>query len=193
MKIAIDLDEVTVDLLKEVNEYYNNKHDTDFKLSDFHNYDWWEIWGIPLDDAVNEFYSFMESPESRKIQPIYGAIESIEKLRSQNDVVIITARQNEIKEMTLEWVQEYIPGLEKHTYFTNHLSRISKHVKKSEIALELNVDLLIDDQLRNAYDCAENGIKVLLYNQPWNQNLQLNKNITRVYSWKNALQMLNIS
>ena len=49
---------------------------------------------------------------------------------------------------------------------------------------------MVDDSLEHALDCSENGIKVLLFNQPWNQNGELPKSITRVYNWKEVLDNL---
>jgi 5'(3')-deoxyribonucleotidase len=193
MMIALDMDEVIAELLKATNSYYNNKHDTNFKLSDFDNYDWWNVWRISKEKAVEEFYSFMESPQSKEIKPVEGAIDAIKKLRGHHDLVIITSRQEEFKDNTLEWVKMYIPGLEDNIYFTNTLSKIYTPTKKSDIALELGVDILIDDQPKYIHDCVEKGIKGLLYDAPWNQTVLPNKNIIRVYSWDDVLNELDIS
>ena len=45
----------------------------------------------------------------------------------------------------------------------------------------------MEDTLHNAMDCANNGIEVLLLNQPWNKSEINHEKIKRVYSWKEAV------
>ena len=61
---------------------------------------------------------------------------------------------------------------------------------KEEICLELNVNFLIEDNMDHALDASERGIKVLLIDSPWNKSKSLNKNITRVNSWKKILTII---
>lgn len=56
---------------------------------------------------------------------------------------------------------------------------------------KLNVDVMLDDKPDVALCLAENGIKVLLVDAPYNQNLS-HSNITRVKNWNEVRNQLNI-
>lgn len=59
---------------------------------------------------------------------------------------------------------------------------------KSLICREIGVDVLIDDSLEHAFDCAKLGIDILLYdkegNYRWNQSDYHRDNVNRMTSWK---------
>ena len=56
--------------------------------------------------------------------------------------------------------------------------------------MDNNINLIIEDSLIHAIECAKNGIKVILLNKGWNQG-ELHTNITRINSWKEVPQLLN--
>jgi len=55
--------------------------------------------------------------------------------------------------------------------------------KKSDLCLKLGVEVLVDDCLEFAEECADKGIKVLLLDSPWNQTDSLPKNVKRMKNW----------
>lgn len=62
---------------------------------------------------------------------------------------------------------------------------------KAEICKEIQADILIEDNLKYAQQVAQAGIKVLLFDYPWNQSSNLNPLIIRVCGWKEALNFIN--
>lgn len=55
---------------------------------------------------------------------------------------------------------------------------------------KLNVDIMIEDKPEVALNLANNGIRVLLFDCPYNQEVY-HDNITRVYSWKQIEKEVN--
>lgn len=55
---------------------------------------------------------------------------------------------------------------------------------------KLNVDVMIEDKPDVAEYLANNGIKILLMDAPYNKNLQ-HSNITRVYDWKEIYEIVS--
>lgn len=79
----------------------------------------------------------------------------------------------------------------KEVYFGNSNDiNEGKEIRKSDICKKLGADLLVDDQLEHAEDCARVGIEVLLYNSPWNQGIPL-CGVTRVYSWHDIIDKIS--
>ena len=59
---------------------------------------------------------------------------------------------------------------------------------KGEVCKKLNIELMIDDHLKYANQCAEIGINVYLLNCPWNKGDF--PGIKRVYSWQDLIQLV---
>jgi hypothetical protein len=63
---------------------------------------------------------------------------------------------------------------------------------KAELCRELDIDYLIDDQLKHCIGVAEIGIRALLFGDySWNQVNQLPKMVTRVKDWAAVLEYFN--
>lgn len=66
--------------------------------------------------------------------------------------------------------------------------------KKSDFCLIYGAKTHIEDSPKQAIDCANKGILVLLMNQPWNQAKYnpgiTHKNITRVQDWPQIVDIL---
>ncbi|KAF9897247.1 hypothetical protein BX616_005928, partial [Lobosporangium transversale] len=112
-------------------------------------------------------------------------------------LVIITARQQFVADLTKKFVDRHFPGIFESIYFANHflteqekLTFISK--PKSVICRDVHAQLLIDDSLENAIEVAKAGVPVLLFDlngkYKWNKLPEgqdmLPEKITRVHSWK---------
>jgi len=68
-------------------------------------------------------------------------------------------------------------------YLKNEHFAGSDEFKKSAICKELGVDLIIEDAPHYIEDCSEAGIKVFIFDRPWNQEVRENDLITRVRDW----------
>ncbi|MCM1314821.1 MAG: hypothetical protein NC205_06580 [Prevotella sp.] len=53
-----------------------------------------------------------------------------------------------------------------------------------------SADIMIDDRPDIAFYLAEKGVKVLLFNTPYNKDVS-HKNITRVYDWKDVYRKIS--
>ena len=60
---------------------------------------------------------------------------------------------------------------------------------KADLAKDLDIDFLIDDQIKHVKACAELGIKGLLYGDySWNKTDEIFPNITKVKNWQETLE-----
>lgn len=124
-------------------------------------------WGPPAQthQKVKEFYAtnWIES-----ILPIDGAQEGTAALRRLGyRLVIITARNEHIRDASWEWVQRHFPGCFEEIICTGQFATqqrldgvdqdnaIPKKVTKAEVCIRIGAKLLIDDSLENAMACAE--------------------------------------
>ncbi|HUC01922.1 MAG TPA: hypothetical protein VMA75_03380 [Candidatus Paceibacterota bacterium] len=59
-----------------------------------------------------------------------------------------------------------------------------------EVVADSGATIMIEDHMTNATVCAEAGIKVFLFDQPWNQG-ELPPGIERVHSWDEIVKKLS--
>lgn len=191
MKIAIDLDEVLAEYLASFLEFHNKKHGTDLKKHHFSKtYKVEEVLGETEEEMTERIYHFYKTEDFKKIKPSAGSIKAIQKLKKNHELFIVTSRQNHVSAPTIEWINKHFPDSFSGILFGNHFSKEGPAKAKSEICKEIGAEILIDDSLDYAKECAGKGIKVLLFDHPWNQAETLPKNIQRVYSWQEILKII---
>lgn len=189
MRIAIDVDEVLSNTMPKVCKFHNEKYGTNFKVDDFFSYDWEEVWGGTTNDTTKKWFDFFKINKN-KFETIDGAKESVNELSKKNKLIVISARQIEFKEHTINWLEKEFPSFFEKIILTNDFAVSGKRISKREICDKENIDILIEDQLKHALDCASEKRKVILFNYPWNQNKKLSKNIYRVNNWKEAMKLI---
>ncbi|MDD5547464.1 MAG: hypothetical protein PHN74_00985 [Candidatus Pacebacteria bacterium] len=189
MIIGIDLDEILADSLNAIVEFHNKKYGTTLKRNDFHSYRFWEIWGGTREEAIKKVYEFFIT-NPMHINPIAGSFEALKTLKKNgHELLIITARQNELIEYTNKWIEKHFPEIFSGIHYANTYTMAGHSRKKSDICNGLGIKLLIEDDLTHAEDCAKSGIKILLLDCPWNQN-SLPKNTERIFSWNDAVDKI---
>ncbi len=188
MTIAIDIDEVLADTLNSYIKYYNNTYNTSFKREQFFTYRcWWEVLQVEFDEGVVRFNDFVDKGYFGNLPLIRGAQEAVTKLKQNHDLVIITSRMGELKEITKKWLDENFFGCFLKIYHTESIydkNAITKH----QACLESKANILIEDDISFASECMNNGIKVLLFDSPWNRDFEISTDAIRVYSWDDILQ-----
>ncbi|KAH0838550.1 hypothetical protein J3R83DRAFT_6869 [Lanmaoa asiatica] len=199
--IAVDLDDVLSATNEHIAAWHNEKYGTNIGLNDFYYYYYWKnpCWGPPPQThrKVRDFYA---TDWVSSILPIEGAQEGTAALRRLGyRLVIITARNEHVRDASWEWTQRHFPGCFEEIICTGQFAVqqrldgvpgvvqskgnvISKKLTKAEVCIRIGAKLLIDDSLENAVACAEyvspsgDGVapSVLLFGYyQWNKRLSL--------------------
>ncbi|KAF3613297.1 putative lariat debranching enzyme-like isoform X1 [Capsicum annuum] len=188
--VAVDVDEVLGNFVSALNEFIADRYSSYHSVSEYHVYEFFKIWKCSRDEAdirVHEF--FKTSYFKTGIRPIPGAQQTLQKLSRFCNLSIVTSRQNAIKDHTIEWIERHYPGLFQDMHFGNHFALNGKSIAKSDICRSLGANVLIDDNPRYAIECAEVGIKVLLFDYensyPWSKSESLNGHpmVKKVHNW----------
>ncbi|XP_018481541.1 uncharacterized protein LOC108852534 [Raphanus sativus] len=88
----------------------------------------------------------------------------------------------------------HFPGLFKQIHFGNHFALHGDSKPKSEICRSFGAEVLIDDNPRYAEECANIGMKVLLFDYensyPWSKTESVDRHplVTRVHNWEEVEQ-----
>lgn len=189
MKIGVDLDEVLTEYVKNFIAFHNQNYGTKLNFKDIKKYLFYELLGISVEEDLKRQYKFFETDLFKQIRPVNGAIKGVDKLNNNFEMIIITARPNEIKDKTVKWIEGYFPDIFSQIIFTNkHSLNNDLKREKHDICLGIGVNLIIEDSLTTAEKCASMGIRVLLLDRPWNQAENLPDGIKRVYSWEEIVR-----
>lgn len=109
---------------------------------------------------------------------------------------ISRSRQNVIKDHTIEWIEKYYPGLFKEIHFGNHFALNGESRSKSDICRSLGAKVLIDDNPKYAEECAQVGVRVLLFDYensyPWSKTDSSLDHplVTKVHNWEEVEENL---
>ena len=191
MKIGIDLDEVLFDTIAAMIIFHNKIYKTNLRKEDFRSYHFKDVWGGTQTEAVEKVSKFYPTNYFKNLQPILGAIEGIKKLVKLGELHIVTSRPEKLTlSQTMKSLNVHFSHQFTSVHFTNYYTEYGELKAKADVCLEQGITILVDDSLNYAQECAEKGIKVLLLDKPYNQSSNLPKNVTRVFSWKEIVQII---
>ena len=137
---------------------------------------------MTLEEAVNLFFSFFESPEYYQCQPVSWAYEKLyERKQAWHKLFVVTARKKPHEEQTMKRVETHFPGIFSDYLFMGQYTE--NEIPKSQLCKEKWIQVLIDDNTFNIQDMNWIWIPWFLLDKPWNQWVENSELLHRVYSW----------
>lgn len=189
MKIGLDLDEVSANFLDSLLLFYQEKTGNLLSKDNFKTYNFWESGiGKNREEAIKIAHEFHDSKHFDDIKPIEKAIESVNSLLDDNEILIVTSRPVPWKDKTENWVKKYLSKIKPKIIYSGDFHNQGK--TKAELCEEEGVEIMIEDNADYALGCAKREIFVVLFDQPWNQNVEHEK-IKRVKNWQQALNAID--
>ena len=188
MRIGVDIDNV----LSNFNDVLLNKyieHDKSINGKGIVNQD------VDIRDMFNWNKEYEEKFYKENIEYFASLFEPIEEcskyvklLKEEgNTIYIISGRDNgeysNPYKMTIDWLKKYDIVYDKLFLVDAYNSH-----SKTEICLEYNIDVMIDDSKRMCKDIKDNGIRALLMDTPYNRDTN---EFERVNSWKEIYNKLS--
>jgi 5'(3')-deoxyribonucleotidase len=191
--IAIDLDEVLSPFVLPLVDWHNKVYETAYHFEQFVTYDFSEIWGGTKENTVLLCDKFHNSRHIDDIHPVQGAQESLNLLKQQFDLVLVTSRPSQHREYTLAWINRHLPNIFSDVVLCNHWTNVGVAIKKSEVCQKINAQYFIDDLPFYVEDVANCGIQSFLFGDyPWNRAAQIiHPNVKRVSSWTEIVNLLS--
>ena len=180
--IWVDCDEVLSETIDELLKRSPLKEKW-IKKSDLISYELCEvekIW-MTLEEAINLFFSFFESPEYMQTQPVYGAYEKLyERKQAWHTLYVVTSRNKPYEKQTRERVEKHFPWIFSDFLFMNIYTE--NEIPKSQLCLDKWIQLLIDDKWENVQDVNSLWMPGFLLDKPRNQWIKNSELLHRVYS-----------
>ncbi len=188
--IGIDIDGIIGDSDKTFRKYINKKFGFTLKRSDITKFMYEDILLIPKSKMKEFWKEFTEKKLWKEIPLLPNAKTAINYLKDKYYIVIITARPETIKDMTIEWLSENGIYYDK-LFFVNEEKGESKLNKI--FRANINLRFHIEDRVEFALEFANEKIKVLLFDYPWNRDIKKKYDpeyLIRVKGWREALSYL---
>lgn len=181
--LAVDLDDVLFDCDDALRRIIHNEFDDESSYMQF-------VAKYP--HLKNDIFRFLYGSYHYECVTICGAYSTLLQLANNYRMIVITGRSESKRKQTEEWLDANFPKLFSAVYFTNAFLGKPEEVerKKSDICIDVGVDVLIDDSVGEAIEVSSFGIQVLLFDRPWNR-LSIPTRVYRVKDWNRVLSKLS--
>ncbi len=179
MRIGLDVDGVLADLVGMIIKIY--REETGLSIDRSHITEW-EFWK-KLSMTRQQFISLLIKAWERweEVEPVEDDLaEDVEDLSKIGRVDILTQRPAATIVNVKKW-------LKRHNVRYSSFTWVPLKMSKADIFY----DVYIDDSPRLAEKLSLTDRTLLLYEQPWNINVKTRKNVIRVKSLDEAVQLLN--
>ena len=177
MVIAVDCDNVLCNLQAVVINLFNERHNTNYTLEDFTDYDVAQI--LPQNEAILMKTMYGEDNLYSNIYPLPGAQNAIEKLiNAGHQVYVVSDVIPKTYAEKVEWLKFYFPQIdESHIVAIKH-----KHMFKCDVMIEDNLQHLL----------AKPYYERICFDYAWNRQVSdYVYNIHRVSNWNEVLDIIN--
>ncbi len=179
LNLCIDIDGTITEpyyWIPRVNSYFN----TNIQEKDAVVYEIHKILGVEADDYI-KFYNLYGELLHKEAKARFGVTKMIKKLYEEHKIHFVTAREEKMKHVTLEWLTE-------HKIPMHSVSLLGSHDKVAK-AQELKSDFFIEDRYENAIQLSQAGFTVLLIDCNYNRG-KLPLNVIRVAGWSQIAKII---
>ena len=191
MKIAVDIDEVVVDLVHAILPFFNEHTGKKIKFEDVYAYKFTKVYDISRKTELKIVTDFYRTPEFDYLESIPGALSSLEHLSRQHELVLLTARFGAGKQKTPHWFATNLPNLNLPIiYAGDYQEEHHERLTKAEVCLREGFDCIIEDNAECLAQCAAKGIRGYLFTRPWNVKYKPHLLVTRVSEWEEIIDAL---
>lgn len=189
--IACDVDDILLEFYLMLALWHNERHGTNLRKEDFTSYIVGDVWGVSSEEAIRRVRQFYETEDFRNLPLVEGAEDGVRRLAEKYDLVAVTGRPHGLAPITEEAIGGYFAGCFKEIRHTDAFG-IGGGIPRAkvDVCVEIGARIIIEDYLGHADPCADAGMDVMLFDQPWNRGSALASGVERVHSWDEILALL---
>ena len=179
MNIALDFDSVVNDLSTAMCNAANTRFNTTYKHEDWITWDFWSDQPQEIHDYLWQ-EAFVDETFTLRIPPMKDAIAVVRRLMNEHNVYIFSDRKEHFQTTVESWFSQY--GLWPEVVLTDRYTN-----PKAAMAVTKEIDLAIDDAPHNVIQYVDTVRRVMIYDHPWNRDIELPLSVERVFNWKQIL------
>lgn len=194
MQIAIDIDDTLYPTIAALHAFHNERYGTQCAEETTHTFKLEDSWGCTTAEAFERVAQFFGTEFFLNMRPFDDAVRVVRKLARVCMPVAVTSRSSSVVRETKEMLDAHFPSLFWDVRFSSHAfpggNYKGNERTKAEICERAGIHTLIEDAPSYAHECAARGIRVILFDRPWNQEVSHPLLITRVHSWNEIESVL---
>ena len=177
MFICVDVDNVLNNLQEAVIDLFNERHETNYTVDDFTEYDVSKV--LPMQEAAEMQHMYCETGIYNRVKPLDTAREGLKKLiDAGHQVLLVTASESRIFDEKVKWINHYFPFVKNE----NIVLMYPKHLLKCDVLIEDNLQTLLDGHYYDRF----------CFDWPWNRTTKdWVYDIIRVYNWDDIINEIN--
>ncbi len=189
--IAFDVDDIFFEFYLALTLFHNERYGTRLRKEDFRSYFVHEVWGGTAEEGVAKVWEFYGTEEFRYLPLVRGAEHAVRCLAEKYDLVAVTGRPHGLAGLTTEMLGRHFSGCFKSVHHTDAFG-IGGGVPqpKVDVCFEVGARTIVEDYLGHALPCADAGMDVILFDQPWNRGVAIPTYVNRAHSWADVLAFL---
>ena len=186
---ALDCDDTLFPFYGPFLEFFNKRNGTSFTLQDLTHYSLGKSMKITEDKATEEVHNFYNSSELLKLKPNDKAVDACRMLVNIGEKpIVVTSRPEVAREVTKKQLDNHFYSVLSSVLFASNYSRSGEQsLKKIDLCRSQGINTLVEDAGHIARDCANAGIRVFLFNKPWNQ-YEMPSSVIRVNNWQEIIE-----
>jgi uncharacterized HAD superfamily protein len=189
MNLALDLDDTLAGFADAFVAFCNAQYGTTFRKESFTHPDPLKTWGISYAEMSARWSAFDRIYAQSSISPLLGAQAMVARFARKHSLHLVTHRRAEFKNNTLRWLDQHFERMFSHVHFCGRRDGLPAR-QKSTVCKTIDAHIILEDHPHVARECAENGIHVYLFNQPWNRSHDfppLAGGVVRVKDWHDPI------
>ncbi|MFA6324873.1 MAG: hypothetical protein WCX46_01455 [Candidatus Paceibacterota bacterium] len=185
--IALDNDDVAVNFTGMLALFHNDRYGTNLKKEDFYTTVYEKVFKVSTEEKIHIMDEFYTTDYFKKITPEPYSLEAFILLKKMGfNLFLVTGRKYSLIEKTKNDTENFFPNVFSSIHHANTYGASGPKKSKSEICNELGLRLIVDDDPLHIKDCASAGMKVFIYDQPWNQG-NFEGDCVRFFGWRDFI------
>lgn len=177
MKIGVDIDGTITEnftLIKELACDYFKKDEGDVS---FWDWDFSKVFNVSKLET-QKFWELHEKSIYTLPGPKPFAQQILATLAKEHEIVYVTARSKDFRDVTLKWFKHH----------DIHLSKLIMSEDKMRICVDEKISIMIDDSPE--YIAIADYINLIMFDYPYNRHVQ-HPNLWRVNNWNEIITLIN--
>ena len=176
MKIGIDIDGVISDFVKTFALVVKKKYRISLREEEIFCHDLFQVLGIPKEEAIE----LIRETLIKDLTLIPGAHQGMNQLKQEHEIYLLSARFKDLATITQNWLKRKKIPYDEILY----LEEGNKH------QVNLQLDVLIEDNLKDAIGWLGKAKAILIFDHPWNRSLDVKKSFHRVHNWSEIVEFV---
>lgn len=177
MRIGIDIDGVVADFVKTFIPLVRERYGVALAEHDIYVHDLFLVLGITESEAIE----LIRATICSDLDLIDGAKEAIDRLNQEHDVILLTARPEDLSGVTQRWLRK-----------TGIKYRELVHFRQGQkFAPDYAFDIVVDDHLQEVIRFVGKARKIIVFDHPWNQSFNVRGLFERAHTWDDILRIVD--